>query len=242
MQRDCSDSAERLGGAAYRDYATPEETQAEREAAEKEKRDFIYSRHWMAENDERAFLVATANDIETLPPELLRKGRMDEIFFVDLPDLETRRRILEIHLEKRDLRTRDVDVAADAMQEAFIRAFDALDTCNRPDRFGSWFFRILTNQCHNHRDRTRPHVSLDGVAVAGADDPERDLTGAEIRAAVDRALDGLSPDLRETFVLREIEGRPYSEIADLLETGEPALRKRVERARGLVRSALEELL
>ena len=59
---------------------------------------------WMAENDERAFLVATANDIETLPPELLRKGRMDEIFFVDLPDLETRRRILEIHLEKRDLR------------------------------------------------------------------------------------------------------------------------------------------
>jgi SpoVK/Ycf46/Vps4 family AAA+-type ATPase len=67
---------------------------------------------WMAENDERAFLVATANDIETLPPELLRKGRMDEIFFVDLPDLETRRRILEIHLEKRDLRTQDVDVEA----------------------------------------------------------------------------------------------------------------------------------
>jgi SpoVK/Ycf46/Vps4 family AAA+-type ATPase len=56
--------------------------------------------------------VATANDIETLPPELLRKGRMDEIFFVDLPDLETRRRILEIHLEKRDLRTRDIDVVA----------------------------------------------------------------------------------------------------------------------------------
>jgi SpoVK/Ycf46/Vps4 family AAA+-type ATPase len=67
---------------------------------------------WMAENDERAFLVATANDIETLPPELLRKGRMDEIFFVDLPDDETRRRIFEIHLKKRDLNSIKVDVVA----------------------------------------------------------------------------------------------------------------------------------
>jgi SpoVK/Ycf46/Vps4 family AAA+-type ATPase len=71
---------------------------------------------WMAENDERAFLVATANDIESLPPELLRKGRMDEIFFVDLPDRDTRRRIFEIHLEKRELKldTADVDALADA--------------------------------------------------------------------------------------------------------------------------------
>jgi SpoVK/Ycf46/Vps4 family AAA+-type ATPase len=67
---------------------------------------------WMAENDERAFLVATANDIETLPPELLRKGRMDEIFFVDLPDDETRRRIFEIHLKKRDLNPEKVDTEA----------------------------------------------------------------------------------------------------------------------------------
>ncbi len=65
---------------------------------------------WMAENDERAFLVATANDIETLPPELLRKGRMDEIFFVDLPDLDTRRRIFEIHLKKRELNTAAMDM------------------------------------------------------------------------------------------------------------------------------------
>lgn len=67
---------------------------------------------WMAENDERVFLVTTANDIETLPPELLRKGRMDEIFFVDLPDLDTRRRIFQIHLDKRELKTDQVDIAA----------------------------------------------------------------------------------------------------------------------------------
>ncbi len=67
---------------------------------------------WMAENDERAFLVATANDIETLPPELLRKGRMDEIFFVDLPDLDTRRSIFEIHLKKRELSSKRIDFEA----------------------------------------------------------------------------------------------------------------------------------
>ena len=45
---------------------------------------------WMAENQNRVLIVATANDIESLPPELLRKGRLDEIFFVDLPDAEAR--------------------------------------------------------------------------------------------------------------------------------------------------------
>ncbi len=67
---------------------------------------------WMAENDERAFLVATANDIETLPPELLRKGRMDEIFFVDLPDRDIRRHIFEIHLKKRELDMKGIDIEA----------------------------------------------------------------------------------------------------------------------------------
>jgi hypothetical protein len=57
---------------------------------------------WMAEKDRPVFLVATANDITALPPELVRKGRLDEIFFVDLPDLATRKHILEIHLRRRE--------------------------------------------------------------------------------------------------------------------------------------------
>jgi SpoVK/Ycf46/Vps4 family AAA+-type ATPase len=56
---------------------------------------------WMQDHQSPVFLIATANDIEALPPELLRKGRFDEIFFVDLPDEETRRLIFEIHLGKR---------------------------------------------------------------------------------------------------------------------------------------------
>jgi hypothetical protein len=56
---------------------------------------------WMAERRESVFLVATANDISRLPPELLRKGRFDEIFFVDLPGHEVRVEIFGIHLARR---------------------------------------------------------------------------------------------------------------------------------------------
>jgi SpoVK/Ycf46/Vps4 family AAA+-type ATPase len=53
---------------------------------------------WMQERRSSVFLVATANDIESLPPELMRKGRFDEIFFVDLPTAATREGIFRIHL------------------------------------------------------------------------------------------------------------------------------------------------
>ena len=66
---------------------------------------------WMAERKSKVFMVATANDIEALPPELIRKGRFDEIFFVDLPDAPTRGRILEIHLARRKLDPKRFDLA-----------------------------------------------------------------------------------------------------------------------------------
>ncbi|HEY5791326.1 MAG TPA: AAA family ATPase [Gammaproteobacteria bacterium] len=58
---------------------------------------------WMAERAARVFMVATANDIAALPPELMRKGRFDEVFFVDLPDAAVRAVIFRIHLRKRGL-------------------------------------------------------------------------------------------------------------------------------------------
>lgn len=56
---------------------------------------------WLQEKNQAVFVIATANDIQNLPPELLRKGRFDEIFFVDLPNVHDRRAILEIHVKKR---------------------------------------------------------------------------------------------------------------------------------------------
>lgn len=56
---------------------------------------------WMQEKTKPVFLIATGNDVSALPPELLRKGRFDEIFFVDLPSFDERKEIFRIHLEKR---------------------------------------------------------------------------------------------------------------------------------------------
>ncbi len=56
---------------------------------------------WMQDHRHPIFIVATANDISALPPELMRKGRFDEVFFVDLPDREAREQILSIHLRRR---------------------------------------------------------------------------------------------------------------------------------------------
>jgi len=61
-------------------------------------------------------MVATSNDINSLPPELIRKGRLDEIFFVDLPDLPTREEIFAIHLRKRDFNPDQFDLKLLAQQ------------------------------------------------------------------------------------------------------------------------------
>jgi hypothetical protein len=73
---------------------------------------------WMSERSAPVFLVATANDISTLPPELLRKGRFDELFFVDLPDTAIRRDIFAIHLRERQLVPEAFDLDRCARQSA----------------------------------------------------------------------------------------------------------------------------
>ena len=66
---------------------------------------------WMSDRKSRVFMVATANDISRLPPELMRKGRFDEIFFVDLPTEEVRAEIFRIHLNKRAQNLAQFDLA-----------------------------------------------------------------------------------------------------------------------------------
>lgn len=73
---------------------------------------------WMSEKTAPVFLVATANDVTALPPEMLRKGRFDEIFFVDLPDPKEREQIFSIHLtkRKRDLKKFNLKALAKATE------------------------------------------------------------------------------------------------------------------------------
>src|SRR5439155_16556558 len=94
---------------------------------------------WLQEKTVPVFVVSTANQVESLPPELLRKGRFDEIFFIDLPSKEERAEIFRIHLRKRkrDPAKFNVTAAAEAtpgfygaeieqlVVEALYDAFDA---------------------------------------------------------------------------------------------------------------------
>jgi AAA+ superfamily predicted ATPase len=94
---------------------------------------------WMQEKNKPVFVVATANDISQLPPELLRKGRVDEIFFVDLPTQDEREEIIKIHLQKKKREPDDFDIdklaqkskgfsgaeLEEVVKEALFRAFDA---------------------------------------------------------------------------------------------------------------------
>jgi SpoVK/Ycf46/Vps4 family AAA+-type ATPase len=91
---------------------------------------------WLSEKSTPVFVIATANDISALPPELLRKGRFDEIFFVDLPSARERQEIFRVHLAKRKMAPADFDLevlgrASDGysgaeIEEAIVSAmFDA---------------------------------------------------------------------------------------------------------------------
>jgi SpoVK/Ycf46/Vps4 family AAA+-type ATPase len=65
---------------------------------------------WLSEKDAPVFVVTTANDVSQLPPELLRKGRLDEIFYVDLPNEEEREEIFRIHVAKRGREPKNFDL------------------------------------------------------------------------------------------------------------------------------------
>lgn len=67
---------------------------------------------WMQEKESTVFIVATANNIAKMPPEFMRRGRFDELFFVDLPDPDERRSILRIHLKKRGKWNSEIDTVA----------------------------------------------------------------------------------------------------------------------------------
>lgn len=137
--------------------------------------------------------------------------------------------------------TGDIDSAADAMQEAFIRAWHSLDACQDPERFGSWFFRILTNQCHTVRGRRRDADDVDALELAGPGRADEALDRSELADALEEALGRLTDEQREAFVLKHVDGRSYEEMAELLGTGVDALKMRVHRAREALRSMMGAL-
>ena len=134
----------------------------------------------------------------------------------------------------------DADAAEDALQEAFISAYERLGSCRDPDRFGGWFYRIVANKCLDAKRRKKLLPLDDDVAAREtADGPMRE---AEVDQLFQGALAELTPEQREAFVMREVDGRSYEEMAVLMDTGVDALKMRVHRARDALKKRLGKVL
>lgn len=134
------------------------------------------------------------------------------------------------------------DAAADAVAEGLVRAYRHLASCRDPAHLRTWLYRIVGNRCKSHLER-RPtgDVSLDDAPLlADPGDNEAALEQAEELELVKRALMTLSPEKREAFLLKHVEGMSYEEMAAA--TGEriPTLKMRVHRAREALLEALKE--
>lgn len=128
--------------------------------------------------------------------------------------------------------TGDAGEAEDALQEAMLDAWRHLDRFRGEAAFSTWMYRLVTNRCVTAVRRRRPVPTPDaGGGTAAPDSPERAaLLDLEL-AALGDAVQDLPDDLRVCWVLRELEGLGYSEIAEITGAGETAVRGRIHRAR-----------
>jgi RNA polymerase sigma-70 factor (ECF subfamily) len=148
--------------------------------------------------------------------------------------------------------TRDPDLAADAVQEAFASALEKAEGFRGDSRVGTWLHRIVFNKSIDLLRRRRRYEPLPDeepdqltpedhrLAQAGswARPPDDVLLGVEAKAALERALEGLTPLQRAVFELRETEGRPTAEVAEILDLTPGSVRVHLHRARLKLRARL----
>jgi len=149
---------------------------------------------------------------------------------------------------------RDPVEALDVAQDAFLKAYRALDGFRGESAFYTWLYRIAVNTVKNHlvaQGRRPPGDDLEADVAEQMDlgarlrenaTPERHLLTDEIARTVQQALDALPDDLRTAIVLRELEGMSYEEIATAMECPIGTVRSRIFRAREAIDKRLRPLL
>jgi RNA polymerase sigma-70 factor (ECF subfamily) len=176
----------------------------------------------------------------------------------DLSDAEIIRAVLEGRTEAyaelvhrhRDAQFRfalrmlgDRDDADDVLQSAFVRAFRSLASCREPDRFGAWLRRIVVNECRTlgtARGRRELRMVRDEAVLERLESGDgQDGDGGLDPGLVERALERLTPDLREAFLLKHVEDHSYEEMVEITGAGLSALKMRVKRACEQLREQLE---
>ena len=137
----------------------------------------------------------------------------------------------------------DHDVAADMVQDAFVRAYLGLRDCRDRSRFKPWLFRTLRNRCLDYlKEASRRNIRLDDIddPLDGADGPAEAVERSEMRSGIQRALGELPAALREAFVMHYVDGVPYETMAELLDASVSALKMRALRAREALGTALRD--
>ena len=147
---------------------------------------------------------------------------------------------------------RDPDWAQDAVQEAFIKAYRALRKFEGRSAFGTWMYRLTYNHCLDMRraDKSGRYVEWEEERAMGASDspalassirgPEEEIERGELREQLQKAIETLPEPIRQTLVMREIDGLRYGEIADLLEIPKGTVMSRLFHARKRLREVLSE--
>jgi RNA polymerase sigma factor (sigma-70 family) len=179
--------------------------------------------------------------------ELVRLAAEDDVFaFEQLVSLYEKR-VYTMALRM----TGNPDDAFDISQEAFIRVHRSLKGFKGEAKFSTWIYRIVSNLCidFNRKQKRIKQVPLENddedkpfkITITDSRfQPERNLERSEIMSAINRALASLSDEHREIFILRELNGLSYSEIAEtkMIEVG--TVKSRLFRAREKMCEALLE--
>jgi RNA polymerase sigma-70 factor (ECF subfamily) len=153
---------------------------------------------------------------------------------------------------------RDRELAEDLSQETFVKVLNALDRYRPEYKFSSWVFKIANNAAIDHLRRKE----LDTLSLEGGPDattPERveatalqlgdstespldELEARELGSTIERAIGKLRPEYRSCIMLRHVEGRPYDEIAVMLDLPLGTVKTYIHRARAELREGLDGVL
>jgi len=142
----------------------------------------------------------------------------------------------------------NLEDARDALQEAFVKAYESFHRFDLRRSFGPWFFQILRNHCRDmlrsRKARFKMEVLDEKLELRPADanrSPERQRQRSAARELLWRALERIGEEHREVLVLKELQGFRYNEIARILDIPEGTVASRLFHARRALKEALEEM-
>lgn len=130
--------------------------------------------------------------------------------------------------------------AADVAQQTFLKMFRGLASFRRGAQLSTWLYRIAVNESLQHRRRKRsPRIELPAELPDDAPDPGQRIEQAEL---IEQALASLDAELRAVFLLRELEGLSYQQIAEVLEIPAGTVASQLSRARSELRQHLTKVM